>query len=84
MLEINSPDVFPNPVTSGELFVTDAADNVNSISFTNVLGQSVKMINFERTRSENKKIDVSELTKGIYFLSINSTKGMHSKKIIIE
>jgi hypothetical protein len=82
--EINGPEFFPNPVTNGELFIRNTGSDIVSVTFINTLGQSVKTIHFENTGSENTRIDVNELAKGIYFLNMESKKGLRSKKITIE
>jgi hypothetical protein len=78
--------VFPNPITNGELFLkSENGELVKKIEITNVLGQVVyNRPSDEVNETITKKIDVSALQKGIYFLNISNSKGTISKKIIIE
>ena len=55
---------YPNP-TDGLLHITDVTD-MQSISILNLLGQNVKTLKAANT------IDVSDLNKGIYFLSTDT------------
>lgn len=64
--------VFPNPVTNGKLNVTlNSAENVEA-NLTSVTGQFIKKIILENGINH---IDVSELSNGIYFLSIKFVHG---------
>ena len=68
-LSANSPyslkaEIYPNP-TTGLLHITDVTD-MQSISILNLLGQNVKTLKAANT------IDVSDLNKGIYFLSTDT------------
>ena len=79
-------NIFPNPITNGELFLKSENDKkITGIEITNALGQIVLSLSpNEMNPSDIKKIDVSSLQKGIYFLHIISTQGATNKKIIIE
>lgn len=63
--------MYPNP-TKGILNLTglDKIGKNNSFKLINMLGQQVKT--FESNKI-NEKLDVSSLSKGMYFLSINNT-----------
>ncbi len=82
----NTADVFPNPVTNGELFVsTTPSLEKTTIEIYNVLGQQVKTILFESQNGrESKKINVSDMAKGIYYLRISNKEMTETQKIIIE
>ncbi len=78
--------VFPNPVTNGELFVSNIISlEKTTIEIYNVLGQQLKTISFENiSANEPKKINVSNLPKGIYYLRISGKEIAETRKIIIE
>lgn len=78
--------VFPNPITNGELFLkSEGIEPVKKIEITNVLGQVVyNRPSDEMNETNTKRIDVSVFQKGIYFLNVSNSKGMITKKIIIE
>ena len=63
-ISISNIKIYPNP-TTGLLHITDVTD-MQSISILNLLGQNVKTLKAANT------IDVSDLNKGIYFLSTDT------------
>ena len=69
--------IYPNPVNA-QLTIS-SEDKIGTIVILNVMGKTVKTIT-----SSSNTIDVSELTKGIYFLKIQMDKGLVSEKFIKE
>ncbi|WP_340935902.1 leucine-rich repeat domain-containing protein [Polaribacter haliotis] len=69
--------LYPNPVN--DLLQIKNSDNlkISTIMIFNVLGKKVKVI-----RNPENAIDVSDLSKGIYFLNINSENGKIVKRIV--
>jgi len=66
--------VFPNPVTNGILNVSlNSAENVE-VNLTSVTGQQLKKITL---KNGINNIDVSELSNGVYFLSIKFVHGIN-------
>jgi len=73
----NEITLYPNPV-GNELNITLSNDQViESISVYSVLVQLVKTI-----KNGSTKVDVSELTNGVYLVKIQTDKGVFDKKII--
>jgi hypothetical protein len=69
--EANNILLYPNP-TSELLHIETKINEVFKISVFNQLGQEV----VKKTElNENKSIDVSNLSKGLYFLNIDSEDG---------
>jgi hypothetical protein len=87
---INSLNVsqnFPNPVkgsTSVKITLAEAA-NV-SVEITNMVGQSVSVVNNGRLASgtHNIKLNVTDLTSGIYFYTVTAGTQKLTKKMIVE
>jgi N-acetylneuraminic acid mutarotase len=77
----NKLAVFPNP-TSDELTVDfDKQDIAEySIKIANTLGQTV--YNQQGIQVESIKIDLKNLNKGIYFLTVNTPKGIKNQTFI--
>lgn len=63
--EYSQVQVYPNPVTGGQLHVK-GVNNIESLSVCNLLGAQQK-IGFK-----NNIVDVSKLSSGLYFLNINN------------
>ncbi len=73
--------VYPNPVKQGKLYLKLPENNkINDISIYNVNGKQVK-----RVEILNKTIDVSDLTEGIYLLTVNLSNGKSlTEKFVIN
>ena len=69
--------IYPNP-TSEKLFISSENNHIQSISIFSVSGKKVKEI----TASPISSIDVSNLSKGIYFIKIFSSEGNVVKKFM--
>lgn len=74
----NAISVFPNPVNS-ILNIETKGVLINSISFIDVTSKVVKEV-----YSSFNSIDTAELEKGVYFLRIQTSQGVITKKIIKE
>lgn len=67
--------LFPNPVNTQ--FTIQSEDIIESLIIFNVNGEMVEsMVN------PNKTIDVSHLSEGVYFLQIQTAKGVVNKKFV--
>ncbi len=74
--------IYPNP-TANEINIQFSENqNVENISIYDVLGKEVFTKKIES--SESKVILHPNLSKGIYFLKMNSNKGKFNKKVIIK
>ena len=69
--------IFPNPVSGNYLNVK--ANQVLKVGVYDVLG---KLIMSSKVDSNNSKIDVSQLKKGLYLIKLESDKGTITKKLI--
>lgn len=63
----NKIQMFPNPVT--DYINIQGLENAKNVTITNMAGQEVFKSDFKN------KLDVSQLTKGVYFLRINNADG---------
>ncbi|KAB1066103.1 T9SS type A sorting domain-containing protein [Salibacter halophilus] len=59
--------VYPNPTTSN-IRITDIPEDVNQLTIMNISGQVVKVVNSTELNSNVVMLDVSDLTKGTYFI----------------
>ncbi|MDG1228008.1 MAG: T9SS type A sorting domain-containing protein, partial [Polaribacter sp.] len=76
-LNFETIKMYPNPVNGNKIFFNLTKDvNVN---IYNVLG---KLITAEKINKKNNSIDVSNFSKGVYLLKINSGKRFITKKLI--
>ena len=76
-LNFETIKMYPNPANGNKIFFNLKKDvNVN---IYNVLG---KLITSEKVNTNNNSIDISNFSKGIYLLKINSGKRFITKKLI--
>ena len=73
--------LYPNPVNS--VLYISSESKLNSVSIYDVNGRLLQTIAFVGNQME-QTIDVTQLSKGIYFVSVVSEKGMLSQKIMKE
>mgnify|MGYP006417341459 FL=1 len=68
--------IFPNP-TNGLIHVkSNNLFDILEITLVNVLGTTIEI------NPTNESIDLSDINSGIYFLSVKTSKGMITKKIV--
>ena len=73
--------VYPNP-TNGKLTINFTNEIKKAeISVLNITGEKVRMIS---CNSSTTVLDLSDITKGIYFLKINSGDNSQLQKIILQ
>ena len=75
--DINNINIFPNPAND-ELTLFGNLQHSSKLILRDNLGRIIKTMNLKKNVSTHK-IDISHLSKGIYFLSIDNVS---SKKII--
>lgn len=82
--ELQTPNseitLYPNP-TSGIFTIESTSAKLTSIKIMNVLGECVYQSEIRNSKSE---INLTGVSKGIYFLQANTTAGIVNKKIMVE
>lgn len=73
--------MFPNPVLDHVSIANNENIQINTYEVVDINGR--KLIN-KKYDPNNNLIDLSNLTKGIYFIQLDTEKGILSKKIIKE
>jgi len=76
--ELNQVQVYPNPVVSALKF--KAKLPIDNIIIINELGQKIKQV--KGVNIINNEIDLSNLSKGIYFVRFENENGVTTKKIV--
>ena len=70
-------NIYPNP-TRGKIEIQNLKENT-VLTITDILGAKVRQI---KTKSSNEIIDISNLKKGVYFISNNDKNNYFVKKIV--
>ncbi|MEI2759974.1 MAG: T9SS type A sorting domain-containing protein [Bacteroidia bacterium] len=78
----NKIKLMPNP-TNSELRIENAELKIKNMEITDVLG-NVVLIESVKSDEKNIKINVSNFTKGVYFVKVFSDKGIAIKKFVKE
>ncbi|MBA3663975.1 MAG: T9SS type A sorting domain-containing protein [Bacteroidetes bacterium] len=78
--------VYPNPAsTEAILSVNSTRNQTGSVTIYNAIGQRVKTITVNLESGSNElKINTSELNAGVYNVTLNSSEGLSSKKLIVS
>ena len=80
--------VFPSIITSGKTMVQYSSEENSAvkIELINSLGQSVKNILSADSQKGNHQVDVDvkDLAKGVYFIQLNNSGRIQTKKIVIQ
>ena len=78
-LPLNSFNIYPIPTTNN-LTVVAQDNNLTSLELVDLSGRLI--LKKEFTQSTN--LDVSKISKGIYYLNLSTSNGSLTKKIIVE
>ncbi len=76
----NTFSVYPNP-NNGIFNINMISSSNNNIQITNVLGELVYSNNIN---SNSATINLSPLTKGVYFVKVNNNNNIETKSIVIK
>lgn len=77
--ENSAVSIYPNPATARLTIALAGGESI--IEMINSKGQTVLLLKGIGSQAE---IDVSRLSRGIYFLRINSSDGIHTQKVILK
>ncbi|MEP0479573.1 MAG: T9SS type A sorting domain-containing protein, partial [Nonlabens sp.] len=77
----SSISIYPNPANS---FITATANNaIESISITDMNGRMITATQFTGAANE-QRLEIGELSSGIYFVTIKSDVGQKIEKLLVE
>ena len=79
IMNVSEFKMYPNPVSNGKLFITSSTDLEKQVTIYNTLGQQVL-----QTKITTEAINVSNLSKGTYFVKITEEGNSVTKKLIIQ
>jgi len=72
-------NVYPNPVTNGNLFITSNSSDAKTVAIYDVLGKQVI-----KATTSNNVVNVSQLNGGVYILKITENEKTATRKLIIK
>ncbi len=78
-LKPSKMSIFPNPAAE---WITLQYPGINSVILANIVGQTVKSLEFQGTNQEI--IDVSDLEEGVYLIILDTADGTISSRFVKE
>ncbi len=78
--DIEGFSVYPNPVNSGEFSIRSISNLERMVQIYDMLGKQV----YNRQVQANERVQVSNLTQGIYILKVEEEGKTATRKLIIE
>jgi hypothetical protein len=76
---IEGLNLYPNPVSTGRVFITTKKDSEKEIIIFDVLGKKVL-----QTIISSKELNVSNLCPGVYIIKIIEEGDTSSRKLIVQ
>lgn len=76
---IEGLSLYPNPVSSGKVYITSKNDLDKSIIIFNVLGKKAL-----QTTISSKELNISDLSPGVYIIKINEGDASATRKLIVR
>ncbi len=71
--------VYPNPVSSGKIFVTSKSGENKDVSIYDVLGKLI----FQASMS-SKELNISSLSSGVYIIKVRENEATSTRKLIVR
>ncbi|MEJ6793832.1 MAG: T9SS type A sorting domain-containing protein, partial [Flavobacteriales bacterium] len=72
--------IFPNP-SNGVFFLSQEANTTSEVTVFDIFGKKIIALDF---KTETEKFDLSHLSNGVYFLTIENENGFKTEKISIS
>ncbi|WP_136667379.1 T9SS type A sorting domain-containing protein [Flavobacterium sp. H122] len=76
---LDNLNIYPNPVTTGKLYISSKSNNPKEIEIFDVLGKRVMQHNLT-----SKELNISNLTPGVYIIKIKEAEQRATRKFIIK
>ena len=76
---IEGLSLYPNPVTSGKVYITSKNDLDKEIIIFDVLGKKVI-----QTTMNSKELNISNLSPGVYIIKISEAEATATRKLIVK
>ena len=78
---LDKVQIYPNPVTSGKIYITAETTSTKTIELYDMLG---KRIVFTEMNGYQKELNVSNLKAGVYILKLSEKNNSITRKIVIK
>lgn len=78
---LDKVQIYPNPVTSGKIYINAETNSVKAIELYDMLG---KRILTTEMNGYQKELNVSNLKAGVYILKLSERNNSITRKIVIK
>lgn len=78
---LDKVQIYPNPVTSGRIYINAETNSVKAIELYDMLG---KRILTTEMNGYQKELNVSNLKAGVYILKLSEKNNSITRKIVIK
>lgn len=75
-------NVYPNPA-SEFICIQSSMDSNAVVTFSNLAGQTVKVVNMDLTTGDNS-ISITDLNSGVYFCTVKANGYSHTSKVVVK
>lgn len=72
--------MYPNPVANGKLFMTSSLNLNKKVEIYSLTGQQV----FSKNLKTQQYLNISKLTKGIYFVKVEENGKIATRKLVVD
>ena len=76
---IEGLNIYPNPVSSGRIYVTTKSGQTKDVEIFDVLGKKI----LQATLS-GKELNINELTPGVYIIKVKEGEATATRKLIVK
>ena len=78
-VSIEGLNLYPNPVSTGRIYITSKKDSEKEIIIFDVLGKKVL-----QTKINTKELNISNLSPGVYIIKITEEGSTSTRKLIVQ
>ncbi|OYX82139.1 MAG: secretion protein [Flavobacteriales bacterium 32-34-25] len=76
---IEGLNLYPNPVSTGRVYISTKNDGEKEIIIFDLLGKKVL-----QTQLNSRELNISNLTPGVYIIKINEQNASATRKLIVR
>ena len=76
---IEGLNIYPNPVSSGKIYVTTKSGLSKDVEIFDVLGKKVVSASLN-----GKELNISDLTPGVYIIKVKEGEATATRKLIVK
>jgi plastocyanin len=76
------PKLYPNPANDKITLRADKYSSIEEIRISDLSGKSVKVLSKPTISDDQVNMDIADLKKGIYFISVKTVNGIETEKLL--